>query len=352
MNPNLYNKISGGRVEQVFQTNKHVGILRFDNEKFTTLIDGEVTFTTDKDGSTIDTNVITATTLNATTFDTNVAAAGVTLAGTTLSADGTSANIDIDITPKGSGEVNITKVDIDSGTIDSTVIGGTTPLAGTFTTLRTGNGSASTPSMGFADDPDTGIFWSTTNAIGFTTGGVEKWLINSSGAINPILDNSYNIGGLATSVQNAYVGGSIIKKGIDATTGYGQLAIKSISASKTLTNAQTNTLAIQIPTGAKIIGTQLRNDTAIAGVDDATGLTAITTYTALYATGATQNITTTAAVGANTTTNTFFNSNAATDITTGLTDITLDAGVGNKFTAGGVISAVTYYYLLTSITSL
>jgi hypothetical protein len=48
---------------------------------------------------------VTATTVNATTFDTNVAAAGVTLVGTTLSADGTNANIDINITPKGTGAV-------------------------------------------------------------------------------------------------------------------------------------------------------------------------------------------------------------------------------------------------------
>jgi hypothetical protein len=50
---------------------------------------------------------VTATTVNATTFDTNVAAAGVTLAGTTLSADGTDTNIDINITPKGTGAVNM-----------------------------------------------------------------------------------------------------------------------------------------------------------------------------------------------------------------------------------------------------
>ncbi len=49
-------------------------------------------------------NSLTSSTfVNATTFDTNVAAAGVTLVGTTLSADGTDTNIDINITPKGTG---------------------------------------------------------------------------------------------------------------------------------------------------------------------------------------------------------------------------------------------------------
>ena len=48
---------------------------------------------------------LTTGTVNATTFDTNVAAAGVTLAGTTLAADGTDANISLTMTPKGTGEL-------------------------------------------------------------------------------------------------------------------------------------------------------------------------------------------------------------------------------------------------------
>ena len=61
-------------------------------------------------GSTVTINLdptITLTSVLATTFDTNVAAAGVTLAGTTLSADGTDANININITAKGTGQVII-----------------------------------------------------------------------------------------------------------------------------------------------------------------------------------------------------------------------------------------------------
>ena len=44
---------------------------------------------------------------NATTFDTNVAAAGVTLSGTSLLADGSDADININITAKGTGQVII-----------------------------------------------------------------------------------------------------------------------------------------------------------------------------------------------------------------------------------------------------
>jgi hypothetical protein len=79
--------------------------------------------------------------VNALTFDTDVAAAGVTLTGTTLAADGTDANIDISITPKGTGEVNLTKVDIDAGAIDGTTIGAGSASTGDFTTLTSSSGA-------------------------------------------------------------------------------------------------------------------------------------------------------------------------------------------------------------------
>jgi hypothetical protein len=47
----------------------------------------------------------TFATVYGTTFDTNVSAAGVTLAGTTLAADGTDTHIDITITPKGNAGI-------------------------------------------------------------------------------------------------------------------------------------------------------------------------------------------------------------------------------------------------------
>lgn len=69
-------------------------------------------------GSTVKVSIDDVTkgrTVNATTFDTDVAAAGVTLSGTTLSADGTNTNISINITPKGTGDLLTTKAHV-SGT--------------------------------------------------------------------------------------------------------------------------------------------------------------------------------------------------------------------------------------------
>ena len=47
----------------------------------------------------------------------------------------TNSNGNIAITPNGTGEVDISKVDINGGTIDGTVIGGSTPAAGGFTNI-------------------------------------------------------------------------------------------------------------------------------------------------------------------------------------------------------------------------
>ena len=57
------------------------------------------------------------TLVEATTLATSAAAAGVNLNGNTLAADGTDTNIDINITPKGTGEVNVTNIDVISGKV-------------------------------------------------------------------------------------------------------------------------------------------------------------------------------------------------------------------------------------------
>ena len=53
--------------------------------------------------------------------------------GSITIVDGSDANIDI--TPNGSGEVNLSKVDIDAGAIDGTIIGAASAAAGTFAAL-------------------------------------------------------------------------------------------------------------------------------------------------------------------------------------------------------------------------
>lgn len=146
-------------------------------------------------------NLTKGKTVNATSFDTDVAAAGVTLSGTTLSADGSDTNIDINITPKGTGEVNITKADIDGGSIDGTTIGGSSAAAGTFTALNaSGNVALNGGSFVFNDSAadkdfriegvsDAQIFFTdaSTNAVGFGTTDP-----NSLGQVAIVKSNSTN----------------------------------------------------------------------------------------------------------------------------------------------------------------
>ena len=91
----------------------------------------------------------------------------------------TDTNGNIDLTPNGSGEVNISKVDIDLGTIDNTVIGGTTPAAGTFTSAVV-NGSGG---LGYATGSGGTVTQTTSRTTGVTlnktNGAIE--LVSAAG---------------------------------------------------------------------------------------------------------------------------------------------------------------------------
>jgi hypothetical protein len=58
------------------------------------------------------------------TLSTGDAETGLTITENTISADGTDTNIDINITPKGTGEVNVTNIDVLSGKVPFTTITG------------------------------------------------------------------------------------------------------------------------------------------------------------------------------------------------------------------------------------
>lgn len=83
------------------------------------------------------------TAIESSAFLTGNAATGLTIADNLISADGTDANIDINITPKGSGEVNITNVDILSGKVPFGTITGR--AFASFSDVTDQTGSVSTP---------------------------------------------------------------------------------------------------------------------------------------------------------------------------------------------------------------
>lgn len=84
------------------------------------------------------------TTIESATFATSDASSGINLNGNTLAADGVNTNIDINITPKGTGEVNITNVDILSGKVPFSTVTGRAFASFSDVTDQTGSTSAAT----------------------------------------------------------------------------------------------------------------------------------------------------------------------------------------------------------------
>jgi hypothetical protein len=85
------------------------------------------------------------TSIESGTFATSAAAAGCNLNGNTLAADGTDTNIDINITPKGTGEVNVTNIDILSGKVPYGTITGRAYAAFSDVTDQTGSTTVPAP---------------------------------------------------------------------------------------------------------------------------------------------------------------------------------------------------------------
>ena len=96
------------------------------------------------------------------------------------------SNADLLLTANGSGSVSISSADVNEGTIDNTVIGGTTAAAGTFTTLAT-SGTATVDGVVITDNTIT----STSNANLELT-GEGTGTVSFNGIKFPTSDGSAN----------------------------------------------------------------------------------------------------------------------------------------------------------------
>lgn len=128
------------------------------------------------------------------------------------------------------------------------------------------------------------------------------------------------------------------KVSITGTTG--GLTRKLSEAVSNIEADESTTITLNIPSGARIIGAQLRVDTALAAGE---------TWDAAYSGGATQAITSAAAVAKNTKIHAMFNTNAATDITSDVTNIAITKNGGGSFTAQGAIRAFVYYEVMDTL---
>ena len=113
----------------------------------------------------------------------------------------------------------------------------------------------------------------------------------------------------------------------------GGLVIKAAEAAATLTGATTD-IAVAVPSGAVILGTQLRVDTLITSA-------AAVSWSAAFITGSTASIASAQAFTKNTKVNTAYNANGASAITSATPNIRITPNEGT-FTAGN-IRAIVYY---------
>ncbi len=157
-------------------------------------------------------------------------------------------------------------------------------------------------------------------------------ITDSSGAI------SFGNENLTTS--GTLLPGDIRTIKVSISDGNGGLYIYRIEAAANITASASVTIQVNIPSGAKIMGCQLRVDTALTGGE---------LWDAAYETGSTQAIASAQAVAKNTKVNKFFNENAATAITTAETDIAVTKNGGGSFTAAGNIRAIVYYQMFTTM---
>ena len=157
-----------------------------------------------------------------------------------------------------------------------------------------------------------------------------------AGNIVPGTDNTYNLGSSTSEFKDIYSDGVVYldQRRISGTAGGLNLYVSE--AIGTATAASTFDIEVNIPSGARILGSQLRVDTALSSGDGGT------TWSAAYIDGTTASIGSGLAFTKNTKNNVMYDANTATDITTAETDITVSIN-SNNFTAGGVVRAIIYY---------
>jgi hypothetical protein len=136
------------------------------------------------------------TLVESTTLATSAAAAGVNLTGNTLGADGTDTDIDVNITPKGTGEVNITNVDILSGKVPFSTV--TDRAFAAFSDITDQTGSTTVPTamkFGTTDIAGSGITMVTdgTNLTRLTFAAAGTYMVAPNMQLQNTDSNDHDI---------------------------------------------------------------------------------------------------------------------------------------------------------------
>ena len=156
-----------------------------------------------------------------------------------------------------------------------------------------------------------------------------------------VSDPSPTLGGNLDANGHAITGVSQLAIGGDSANDYtGAWRLGYRTAEATLSGTST-AIQVNIPAGAKLVGTLLRVDTAITSGNGATS------WTAAYTGGASATIGTGLAFAKNTKANALFNPYAATPIATSEVDIVVSANSGSF--SGGVVHAQVFFEYLENL---
>lgn len=206
----------------------------------------------------------------------------------------------------------------------------------------TGN-DASRLQKGFIETTISDVKWCVHNndvVIKNTDAGTKVYLLSGACdlADSKIYGNNYVV---LTGTKRWYSTGSInIAAAQTAIAADGTLYVQGSEAAADIEADASTTIHVNVPSGAKILGVQLRVDTALAGGE---------LWDAAYSGGSTQAIVSGAAVAQYTKVNKFFDENAATAIASSEVDVAITKNGGGNFTAQGTISAIVYYQGLTAL---
>ena len=161
--------------------------------------------------------------------------------------------------------------------------------------------------------------------------------------------------------STGYLGGSFRKAQVNSTGGFvsdagmsnrfqrvyhtsGGIVTKVAYATVDVTAASTITIPVEVPAGARLIGAQIRVDSALASGE---------TWNSAYSGGATANI----AIGGlgvtkNVKANGLFEYQSSTSVTTDVTNIAITRSAGGNFTAQGSFSGWVYYQTFEAVDNL
>lgn len=163
------------------RTNLGLGTIATQNADSVAITGGSisgVTFTGSFSGLTL---------VESTTLATSNAAAGLSLTNNDLLADGTDTNIDIDLVPKGTGEVNIPKVDIDGGAIDGTPIGASSASTIKGTTVQ------ATTSIGYPTGAGGTVTQATSKSTGVTLDKICGRITMNNATLNRVTSVTFTL---------------------------------------------------------------------------------------------------------------------------------------------------------------